>query len=80
MGNGYYCGVMHAEEIQPGQMIETTFGPGRVMFVKWYANDPQLKGYFVLEDEAGEPRLVTMFQGETVPAAGKWLEASPVDG
>lgn len=72
--------MIRAEEIQPGQMIETTFGAARVMFVKWYANDPQLKGYFVLEDEAGEPRIVTMFQGEVVPAAGNWLAASPVDG
>ena len=51
--------------IQPGQFISIGFTV-KVLFTRWFEYDKMLSGYFVVEDKAANPFLVTVYKTEYI--------------
>lgn len=59
--------VKQAETIKVGESIKSLFGKGKVVFIRWYENDFQRRGYFVIEHAVLlEAVVITVYKGEAI--------------
>lgn len=55
-----------ANNVSAGDQIRGLNGIGVVKFIRWFKDDVQLRGYFVIEYPNQSPEIITMYQTEDV--------------